>query len=176
MKSGDFKPKVCGKYASQGSSRAYYINAPLDPTQKEGTWHTSSLGLLVRVCADLMLIGEGGVFGVVAWSEHRLVRGSYLVVWCSDQIWCSEGRWPGVSDRWKSKRTAELMAVNGSIKRVGTMLRETEKIKWKWIILRFMSAKEVHKLRYHSSVKNWLLPREDNGNLSAKDPGVIFRL
>ena len=34
-KSGDFRPKVCGKYALQGSSRALYN--PLDPTHKECT-------------------------------------------------------------------------------------------------------------------------------------------
>ena len=92
-KSGNFRPKVCGKYALQGSSRALYT--PLDPTHKECTWPVPFEGVGYAVLF-------GGWWSVVWWGD--LILWSDLVVgltmvWCCISIWCSDlGRnwWSGM--------------------------------------------------------------------------------
>ena len=83
-KSGNFRPKVCGKYALQGSSRALYT--PLDPTHKECTWPVPFEGVGYAVLF-------GGWWSVVRWGD--LILWSDLVVgltmvWCCISIWCSD--------------------------------------------------------------------------------------
>ena len=79
-KSGNFRPKVCGKYALQGSSRALYT--PLDPTHKESTWPVPFQGVGYAVLF-------GGWWSVVWWVDLFWWFGLAVVV-CSDGlIWWS---------------------------------------------------------------------------------------
>ena len=58
--SGVFRPKVCGKYALQGSSRALYT--PLDPTHKECTWPVPVQEVGHPVLIGSWVVRDGGLW------------------------------------------------------------------------------------------------------------------
>ena len=90
-----FRPKVCGKYALQGSSRALYT--PLDPTHKECTWPVPVQEVGYSVLIGSWVVRDGGLWSDVAvevCSDGLIWWWSGLTMVCCGLIW---GRiWSGV--------------------------------------------------------------------------------
>ena len=139
-------PKVCGKYALQGSSRALYT--PLDPTPKECTWPVP-----FQEAEYVVLLG--GWWSVVWWSDLILWSGLVVVVCSNGLISWSGWRWYDVvfrrgvliwggvdrlvwwsnlevclevcTENWKLRRkNAELLLINDLIKHKSIYLRRNE--------------------------------------------------